>query len=168
MILSLLCSLTDWISNYMNIACMRYPKIPFFVPWTQTGHGWDVKSVDWHPTKSLLVSGSYSVLLLEFIFPLPAVVIISFLCVEGGKDNLVKLWDAKSGKELCSLWVWLLQLYVLLSKSCYGLLKDYIGSHGHKNMVLCVKWNQNGNWVLTASKDQIIKVGCIFSCVYQP
>ncbi|GAU38945.1 hypothetical protein TSUD_363840 [Trifolium subterraneum] len=41
-----------------------------------TGHGWDVKSVDWHPTKSLLVSG--------------------------GKDNLVKLWDAKSGKELCS------------------------------------------------------------------
>ncbi|KAF2323757.1 hypothetical protein GH714_036840 [Hevea brasiliensis] len=41
-----------------------------------TGHGWDVKSVDWHPTKSLLVSG--------------------------GKDNLVKLWDAKAGRELCS------------------------------------------------------------------
>nr|GLL40971.1 flowering time control protein FY isoform X1 [Ipomoea trifida]GMD59604.1 flowering time control protein FY isoform X1 [Ipomoea batatas] len=71
------------------------------------GHGWDVKSVDWHPTKSLLVSG--------------------------GKDNLVKLWDAKSGRELCSF-------------------------HGHKNTVLCVKWNQNGNWVLTASKDQIIKL----------
>ncbi|WVZ03633.1 hypothetical protein V8G54_024439 [Vigna mungo] len=50
----------------------------------------------------------------------------------GGKDNLVKLWDAKTGKELCSF-------------------------HGHKNTVLCVKWNQNGNWVLTASKDQIIK-----------
>ena len=31
-------------------------------------------------------------------------------------------------------------------------------SHGHKNTVLGVKWNQNGNWVLTASKDQIIKV----------
>ncbi|KAK6163054.1 hypothetical protein DH2020_002895 [Rehmannia glutinosa] len=71
------------------------------------GHGWDVKCVDWHPTKSLLVSG--------------------------GKDNLVKLWDAKSGRELCSF-------------------------HGHKNTVLCVKWNQNGNWVLTASKDQIIKL----------
>ncbi|KAG4957755.1 hypothetical protein JHK82_043587 [Glycine max] len=41
-----------------------------------SGHGWDVKSVDWHPTKSLLVSG--------------------------GKDNLVKLWDAKTGRELCS------------------------------------------------------------------
>lgn len=23
----------------------------------------------------------------------------------GGKDSLVKLWDAKSGRELCSLWV---------------------------------------------------------------
>ncbi|KAL0397631.1 UNVERIFIED_CONTAM: Flowering time control protein FY [Sesamum calycinum] len=31
-------------------------------------------------------------------------------------------------------------------------------SHGHKNTVLCVKWNQNGNWVLTSSKDQIIKL----------
>jgi len=29
-------------------------------------------------------------------------------------------------------------------------------------MVLCVKWNQNGNWVLTASKDQIIKVGWLY------
>ncbi|KAL9255573.1 Flowering time control protein FY-like protein [Drosera capensis] len=41
-----------------------------------SGHGWDVKCVDWHPTKSLLVSG--------------------------GKDNLIKLWDAKSGSELSS------------------------------------------------------------------
>ncbi|XP_039056942.1 flowering time control protein FY-like [Hibiscus syriacus] len=71
------------------------------------GHGWDVKNVDWHPTKSLLVSGR--------------------------KDNLVKLWDAKTGRELCSF-------------------------HGHKNTVLCVKWNQNGNWLLTAGKDQIIKL----------
>lgn len=37
-------------------------------------------------------------------------------------------------------------------------------SHGHKNTVLCVKWNQNGNWVLTASKDQIIKVGELLLC----
>ncbi|KAK3006361.1 hypothetical protein RJ639_016614 [Escallonia herrerae] len=58
-----------------------------------SGHGWDVKCVDWHPTNSLLVS------------------VILVVC-----------------------------------------------SHGHKNTVLCVKWNQNGNWVLTASKDQIIKL----------
>jgi WD40 repeat protein len=34
----------------------------------------------------------------------------------------------------------------------------YLCRHGHKNIVQCVKWNQNGNWILTASKDQIIKV----------
>uniref|UniRef100_A0A2N9H2U1 Anaphase-promoting complex subunit 4 WD40 domain-containing protein n=2 Tax=Fagus sylvatica TaxID=28930 RepID=A0A2N9H2U1_FAGSY len=66
-----------------------------------SGHGWDVKSVDWHPTKSLLVSGVYYGSVVNFV-----------------------------------------QIFV----------------HGHKNMVLCVKWNENGNWVLTASKDQIIKL----------
>ncbi|CAK9206541.1 unnamed protein product [Sphagnum troendelagicum] len=46
-----------------------------------TGNGRDVKSVDWHPQKSLLVSGA--------------------------KDNLVKLWDAKMGRELCTLFMML-------------------------------------------------------------
>ena len=41
------------------------------------GHGWDVKCIDWHPSKGLLASGS--------------------------KDNLVKLWDPKSGKPLSTL-----------------------------------------------------------------
>lgn len=47
---------------------------------------------------------------------------------------------------------------------CYSLLQviRVSCSHGHKNTVLCVKWNQNGNWVLTAGKDQIIKVGEFF------
>ena len=43
-----------------------------------TGHGWDVKCIDWHPTKALLASGS--------------------------KDNLVKLWDPKNGKALTTLY----------------------------------------------------------------
>ncbi|KAK7243980.1 hypothetical protein RIF29_38795 [Crotalaria pallida] len=41
----------------------------------------------------------------------------------GGKDNLVKLWDPKSGRELCSF-------------------------HGHKNTVLCQmesKWQLGVN-----------------------
>ncbi|KAF2270301.1 WD40 repeat-like protein [Lojkania enalia] len=44
---------------------------------TLTGHGWEVKSVDWHPQKGLLVSGS--------------------------KDHQVKLWDPRTGRCLTSL-----------------------------------------------------------------
>lgn len=44
---------------------------------TLTGHGWDAKCVDWHPTKGLLVSGS--------------------------KDHLVKLWDPRTGRCLTTL-----------------------------------------------------------------
>jgi polyadenylation factor subunit 2 len=42
-----------------------------------TGHGWEVKSVDWHPHKGLLVSGS--------------------------KDHAVKLWDPRNGRCLTTL-----------------------------------------------------------------
>jgi len=42
-----------------------------------TGHGWEVRSVDWHPTKGLIASGS--------------------------KDNLVKLWDPRSSRCITTL-----------------------------------------------------------------
>ena len=43
-----------------------------------TGHGWDVKCADWHPTLGLIASGS--------------------------KDNLVKLWDPRApGKNVATL-----------------------------------------------------------------
>lgn len=42
-----------------------------------TGHQWDVKCVDWHPTRGLIASGS--------------------------KDNLVKFWDPRSGTNLGTL-----------------------------------------------------------------
>ncbi|KAF2015275.1 WD40 repeat-like protein [Aaosphaeria arxii CBS 175.79] len=44
---------------------------------TLTGHGWEAKSVDWHPSKGLLVSGS--------------------------KDHQVKLWDPRTGRCLTTL-----------------------------------------------------------------
>lgn len=44
-----------------------------------TGHGWDVKCVEWHPTKGLLVSGS--------------------------KDNMMKFWDPRTGNCISTLWV---------------------------------------------------------------
>jgi polyadenylation factor subunit 2 len=42
-----------------------------------SGHGWDVRSVDWHPTKGVIASGS--------------------------KDNLVKLWDPRTSRCLSTL-----------------------------------------------------------------
>jgi polyadenylation factor subunit 2 len=44
---------------------------------TLTGHHWDVKSADWHPTLGLIVSGS--------------------------KDNLVKLWDPRQSSAISTL-----------------------------------------------------------------
>ncbi|KAE8752266.1 hypothetical protein FOCC_FOCC001059 [Frankliniella occidentalis] len=73
------------------------------------GHGADVKCVDWHPQKGLIVSGS--------------------------KDNQqpVKLWDPKTGQSLATL-------------------------HAHKSTVMDVKWNSNGNWLVTASRDHLLKL----------
>ncbi|CAK1555620.1 unnamed protein product [Leptosia nina] len=73
------------------------------------GHGADVKCVQWHPTKALIVSGS--------------------------KDNQqpIKLWDPKSGTALCTL-------------------------HAHKSTVMDLKWNENGNWLITASRDHLLKL----------
>ena len=50
-----------------------------FFPFGFLGHGADVKCVDWHPQKGLIVSGS--------------------------KDNQqpVKLWDPKTGQSLATL-----------------------------------------------------------------
>ena len=44
---------------------------------TLKGHGWDVKTISWHPQKSLLLSGA--------------------------KDNNCKLWCPQSGKEICTV-----------------------------------------------------------------
>jgi polyadenylation factor subunit 2 len=45
----------------------------------------------------------------------------------------VKLWDPKAGKCVYSI-------------------------HGHKNAVTSVQWNNNGNWLLTGSRDQLCRV----------
>jgi polyadenylation factor subunit 2 len=73
--------------------------------------------LDWHPTKGLLASGS--------------------------KDNLLKLWDPKTGKALTTL-------------------------HGHKHTITGLKWNKNGliliyflrlgNWLLSSSRDCILRL----------
>lgn len=73
------------------------------------GHGADVKCCGWHPTKSLIASGS--------------------------KDSQqpLKLWDPRSGSSLATI-------------------------HGHKSTVMDLQWNKNGNWILTGSRDRLLKV----------
>lgn len=68
------------------------------------GHGWDVKCCDWHPTLGLIVSGS--------------------------KDNLIKLWDPRSGGN------------------CLTTL------HGFKNTVTKILFQKNGNQRLLASTSR--------------
>ncbi|KAF8362868.1 hypothetical protein PRIPAC_89791 [Pristionchus pacificus] len=57
------------------------------------------------------------------------------LVVTGSRDSQqpVKMWDPKSGQ-------------------CLATLQD------HKSSVLAVEWNKNGHWLLTASRDHLIKL----------
>ncbi|GLH01550.1 Protein will die slowly [Gryllus bimaculatus] len=57
------------------------------------------------------------------------------LIVSGSKDNQqpVKLWDPKTGQSLATL-------------------------HAHKSTVMDIKWNNNGNWLVTASRDHLLKL----------
>ncbi|MCO5564525.1 hypothetical protein L7F22_018186 [Adiantum nelumboides] len=96
------------------------------------GHGWDVKSVDWHPQKSLLVSG--------------------------GKDHLVKLWDAKTDRELCTLhghkntvlsvrwngngnWVLTASKDQVIKLYDIRTLKELESYRGHQKDVTCLAWH---------------------------
>ncbi|XP_019857308.1 PREDICTED: flowering time control protein FY-like [Amphimedon queenslandica] len=57
------------------------------------------------------------------------------LLASGSKDNQqpVKLWDARTGQSVCTI-------------------------HAHKATVMDIKWNRNGNWLATASRDYLIKL----------
>lgn len=96
------------------------------------GHGSDVIAVDWHPTKSLIVSS--------------------------GKDRVVKFWDPSSGKNICSLYnhtntvnkitfnknenliassgkdtlVWIFDIWTM---------KEYMTLKGHNAEVTDLEWN---------------------------
>ena len=55
--------------------------------------------------------------------------------VSGSKDSQqpIKLWDPKSGQTLYTI-------------------------HAHKSTVMDCAWNKNGNWLLTASRDHLLKL----------
>ena len=96
------------------------------------GHGWDVKTVDWHSSKSLIASG--------------------------GKDNKVKLWDPRMGKELATIHAhkqtvlstkWNLNGNWLLTSSRDQVsklfdirtMKELQVFRGHKREVTCCQWH---------------------------
>ena len=57
----------------------------------------------------------------------------------------MKLWDPQAGTTLSTLW-----------DPRAGTTLSTL--YGHKNTVTKVAWNDNGNWLLTASRDQLIKL----------
>jgi polyadenylation factor subunit 2 len=93
-----------------------------------TGHGWDVKCVEWHPTMGLLVSGS--------------------------KDNLIKFWDPRTGTALSTLYV----SRNLPGGTRRKMLTRCSSSHQHKNTIQALAWAPHGNLLASASRDQTVRV----------
>ena len=92
-----------------------------------------LRCVDWHPHKGIVVSGS--------------------------KDNQqpIKLWDPKSGQVVGSTLIKWLMKFQSLS------LQVLTTIHAHKSTVMDCAWNQNGNWLITASRDHLLKVWLLSS-----
>jgi len=57
------------------------------------------------------------------------------IVVSGSKDNQqpIKLWDPRNGTVLMTI-------------------------HAHKSTVMDCRWNKNGNWLVTASRDHLLKL----------
>jgi len=94
------------------------------------GHGSDVTTVDWHPFRSFVASGGKDQLL-KFWDPKTPKVNISTTNIEEGTEKRV----VPKGTELCSLY-----------------------EHKHLNTITKVLFNQNGNWIITSGRDQIVKL----------
>ncbi|XP_004301845.1 PREDICTED: flowering time control protein FY-like [Fragaria vesca subsp. vesca] len=166
----------DWISGDDG-GCIKYWKTNMTNVWDYetcqeerrlTGHSWNVTSVDWHPTKSLVASG--------------------------GKDGVVKLWDARTARELCSFydhnsWVnsvkwnqngnWLLtaskdQEDYLVSGTGDGSILHWLVGHlspqvqlpnahnsnNYNNSVWDLKWHPMGHMLCSGSNDRTTKFWC--------
>ena len=120
------------------------------------GHAGDCTSVDWHPSLSLLASGSRDTLVRTTAINNMLVMswsLVAALCMQARIPRIlclsavaqqcstssarlcvqIKLWDARSGTHVCTY-------------------------HGHQERVNCVKFHWNGNWLLSGSKDTTCKL----------
>eukprot|EP01134_Creolimax_fragrantissima_P003722 CFRG3722T1 len=99
---------------------------------TLTGHGWDVKCLDWHPQKGLIVSGS--------------------------KDNNVKFWDPRTGSNVHTVhphkdtilstkfnrngnWLLTCSRDQLVKVYDMRTLRELDSFKGHRKEVNCVAWH---------------------------
>lgn len=74
------------------------------------------------------------------------------LVASGSKDTQqpLKLWDPRMGESLATMSVpQLLRL---------NIIPTFVHSHAHKHTVMEVSFNRNGNWLLTASRDHLLKL----------
>ena len=56
-------------------------------------------------------------------------------------------------------WVeWDNKLYIAYVSLSHSFHDGVVFSHAHKHTVMDLKWNKNGNWMLTASRDHLIKL----------
>jgi polyadenylation factor subunit 2 len=113
---------------------------------TLTGHGWEVKSVDWHPHKGLLVSGS--------------------------KDHQVKFWDPRTGRCLTTLHGHKNPITKTLFEPVQGnllatcardhtarifdlrMMRDVLLLKGHEKDIMSVTWHpMHKNLLSTGSQD---------------
>lgn len=72
--------------------------------------------------------------------------LVQSLVASGSRDALIKLWDARAGgAALHTLQV-------------------------HKAAVSSLSWHPNGNWLLSASRDHLVKVHALLAQMraYQP
>ncbi len=61
------------------------------------------------------------------------------------------LWDPRNGKRITTLCGQKIFLKLFL-------LPTFPLRHTHKNTVNSLKWNANGNWLLSASRDHLVKL----------
>lgn len=48
--------------------------------------------------------------------------------------------------------------FIFLPLNLFYVYLKHTHSHAHKATVMDIKWNRNGNWLATASRDYLIKV----------
>ncbi len=133
------------------------------------GHLWDVRSVAWHPQKALIASGGkdsqvklWDATSGKAVKTLCVALVTWPLCLFAASVAALAVTAAAALRPLLFL---LLSLHIwtdrcgavssCLAVLCVRAVPVAVHRHSHTGMVLQVAWNQNGNWLLTSSRDKV-------------